>query len=266
MPYPHDDAKLKVWETGLSDHIAKDAAPWDEYDTQIQLVTGVYNRHLAGVSSFPTLDWQVVKAICWVESGAVNPAWKTAPMQIGVNGDPGLRELLTSPTGKLILPPEYAKVLTVSNVPVNGNLNIEAGVGYVLKIMAMFGMQADPAAAPAPTPVATPTPAPAPPVPAGVAAHHPVHGQAAHHKLHHAAKPKVHSHLAIVGWRPFTLQWIAKHYNAGDGNYADKLQFSLDLITGKIKPQLAPTPPPKAHKPKHHVPLRLPAKHIHGRA
>ena len=144
MPYPHDEAKLKSWETGLSAQIAKDPKPWDDYDLQIKTVCQVYDKHLAGVSGYVPLDWQLIKAITWVESGAAIEAWKTAPMQIGVNGDPGLRELLTSPTGKLILPPEYAQMLTVSNVPANGNLNIEAGVGYVLKVTANFGMLDDP--------------------------------------------------------------------------------------------------------------------------
>ncbi|GGH06950.1 hypothetical protein [Silvibacterium dinghuense] len=271
MPYPHDEAKLKQWEVQLSDEIAKNPAPWNSYDAQLQLVTNTYNKFLSGTANYQPIDWQVIKAITWVESGAANAAWQTAPMQIGVNGDPGLRELLTSPTGKLVLPPEYANMLTVSNVPVNGNLNIEAGVGYVLKITAMFGLQADPPPAPAATPAApasgaapaAPPVAPAPVTPAPASAAH-KSAPAAHGKSHHPkhpAPPKVHKHLAIIGWRPRTLQFIAKHYNAGDGNYADKLQFALDIITGKIKPERAPAPPPK-HPAKKHTPMRVPA---HGR-
>ena len=67
----------------------------------------------------------------------------------------------------------------------------------------------------------------------------------------------MHKHLAIIGWKPRTLQLIAHHYNAGDGNYADKLQFALDIMSGKIKPEAAPAPPPKP-KPKHKTPLRIP--------
>lgn len=317
MPYPHDDAKLKSWEQGLSGQIAKSPAPWNDYDTQIKAVCAVYDKHLTGVSGYVPLDWQIVKAIAWVESGAANAAWKTAPMQIGVNGDPGLRELLDKPAGKLILPQEYARVLTVSNVPVNGNLNIEAGVGYVLKIAANFGMQADtppPPSGPAliqkagspqaasmfgnpgsgqlawnfgapclpgllspglfPPGLSTPsllpafgpvaTPASTTPPPTAAAPHpaskpskggpHPAHGH--HPARHKVALPK---HLAIVSWKPLTLQFIAKHYNAGDGNYADKLQFALDIMSGKIKPEAAAQPAPKhAHRPQH-PPMRVPS-------
>lgn len=242
MPYPHNETTLKRWETQLSDQIAKDPKPWDSYDTQIQLVTSTYNKFLGNTAHYQLLDWQLIKAITWVESGAADHrVWPTAPMQIGVNGDPGLRELLTSPAGKLILPPEYAKTLTISNVPVNGNLNIEAGTGYVLKITAIFGMQADP------TPPAKS---------ASAAAHKPA--PVAHGKSH-SAPPKVHKHLAIIGWHPRTFELIARHYNAGDGNYADKLQFAFGIITGKIKPERAPAPPPK-HSAKKHTPMRIPAQ------
>lgn len=306
MPYPHDDAKLKSWETGISSSIAKDAAPWNEYDTHIQTVCAVYNKHLAGVSGYVPLDWQLIKAIAWVESGATSTAWKTAPMQIGVNGDPGLRELLTSPTGKLILPPEYAKVLTVSNVPVNGNLNFEAGVGYVLKVTASFGMQtvmsgeelagllykrvaefgletytalqpslsslsaAGPfgefgvtsALTPGLFPMGFPSVASAEPgskpAEAAPAAGHASGKHGRHRTAKHAARPHPKQQLAIVGWKPRTLQFIAKHYNAGDGNYADKLQFALDLMSGKVKPEAAAAPHPAPHAAKH-PPMRVPA-------
>lgn len=241
MPYPKDEAKLKAWEDDRSNAIASDAAPWDAYDTQIQLVTTVYNEHLKDVAGYTPLNWQIVKAITWVETGALAKEWKTAPMQIGNPGDPGLRDLLATPQGKLILPQEYAQVLTLSNAASTGNLNIEAGVGYLLKILAIFGMVPD--AVPA-------VPASAASAPAAASgpqgSHHA--SRAAHH---HASKPKhPPKHLAITGWRPVTLEYIAKHYNSGDGNYSDKLQFALDLIQGKIKPQLA----------QKHTPTRSPAK------
>ena len=231
MSYPKDAKSLKLWEDGLSHAIAKDSAPWNAYDAKIKTVVQRYNEHLRGVSSFQPLDWQIVKTMIWVESGANNDAWLTAPMQIGVNGDPGLRDLLTSPHGKMILPPEYASTLTVLNVPTGGERNIQAGTGYLLKILAKFGM--------VPTIPAAPKVPSMPQMPALKLAHHP------HHHAHAA------THLAIVGWHPATLEFIAHRYNSGDGNYAGKLRFALDIIQGKVVPPLAPPPPPAHHHHQH---------------
>jgi hypothetical protein len=276
MPYPYDKNKLEKWERGISHEVATDRSHWDEYDSQIQRVTAVYNRHLNGVAGYIPLNWEIVKAMIWVETGTSPIAWEKAPMQIGVNGDPGLRELLTSAAGKLILPPEYAKVLTMANVPVDPTLNIEAGVGYLLKILATFGFVPDSAPAPFPSVAfsfASPTFSsslleflPPPPastpfafatldaaMPADAAlfpfSMSPSPADGTHSSKKHAAK-KIHSkpkkHLTIVGWKPFTLDYIARHYNAGDGNYPGKLQYCLDIIQGKITPQALPAKPAAA--------------------
>lgn len=43
----------------------------------------------------------------WVETGAENAEWKTKPMQIGVQGDPGLASPLRGDEGgDLIIPPQ----------------------------------------------------------------------------------------------------------------------------------------------------------------
>ena len=137
-------------------------------------------------------------------------------MQIGVNNDPGLGDLLTSPQGRLILPPEYQRTLTSANVPANGDFNVMAGIGYLHKILARFGQIADVAAT-----LQTPRPA-LPVVPAKPNTLHPAH---AHH--HHHLAPK--QHLGIVGWRTFSFNFVAEHYNVGDGNYLDKLSSAYSL-------------------------------------
>ena len=45
----------------------------------------------------------------WVETGAGDHQWTSAPMQCGVNHDLGLGDLLDKPQGHLILPPQYQK-------------------------------------------------------------------------------------------------------------------------------------------------------------
>jgi hypothetical protein len=108
-----------------------------------------------------------------------------------------------------------------------------------------------------PKPAAIP-PGPQPPPPVGKHGHPIKHAAHPHHPAKHKHPAPPPKHLAIVSWKPLTLQFIAKHYNAGDGNYADKLQFALDIMSGKIKPEAAPPPKPKApHKPKH-PPMRVP--------
>ena len=140
MPYPKDEQSLKFWEEALSHAIAKDPDPWNAYDPKIQMAVQQYNDQLRGISNFQPLDWQVIKAMTWVESGANSSKWKSAPMQIGLNGDPGLRDLLTSPQGKMILPQQYARTLTLLNVHTDGEKNIQAGTGYLLMVLAKFAM------------------------------------------------------------------------------------------------------------------------------
>lgn len=139
-------------------------------------------------------------------------------MQIGVNHDPGLRDLLSTPQGRMILPPEHASKLTVTNVPIDPNLNIAAGIGYLLKCLAIYGNVPDPPPVP---PAAAPTPA------------LPQHGHHGHHRHVSPAVPQ--THLAITGWRAFEYSYVALHYNAGDGNYEDKLKYAYSLIQSRAK-------------------------------
>lgn len=50
---------------------------WHEYDCDIQRIVSLFNRHLAG-GSYKPLDWRLIKAMLWTESGGPNrPAWKS---------------------------------------------------------------------------------------------------------------------------------------------------------------------------------------------
>ena len=79
-------------------------------------VVQTYNTFLAATKGYVPLDWKIVKALSWVESGALNPEWATRPMQIGVSSDPGLHQILETRSGKLLLPDVYKKTLTMANV------------------------------------------------------------------------------------------------------------------------------------------------------
>ncbi len=113
---------------------------WHEYDCDIQQVVDEFNRHLAGTAGFRALDWRIVKAMIWTETGGpTNPAWRSNPMQIGNPGDPGLRALLFgSEGGDLVLPPEIKKRLIGTTIRGNPVMNMRAGVGYLLMRLAHY--------------------------------------------------------------------------------------------------------------------------------
>lgn len=92
------------WKMGIDSA----GADWDDYDPEIRRIVLQYNLHLRDTPRFMDLDWRLVKAMMWTESGPQDGAWKTKPLQIGVTGDPGLRALLFGDEGsELIVPPCY---------------------------------------------------------------------------------------------------------------------------------------------------------------
>jgi LysM repeat protein len=98
-----------------------------------------YNRHLSGTAGYMPLDWQMIKAMVWVETGANNSEWNSKPMQIGVVGDPGMTSLLSGKEGgDLILPPALKGRLSTGSVRAIPAHNIRAGVGYLLMRLANF--------------------------------------------------------------------------------------------------------------------------------
>lgn len=98
---------FEKWQDGLNK--AVDNAEWDVYDCNIQTAVNAFNRHLAGTAGYFPLDWQLIKAMMWVETEAGKDLWKSNPMQIGMPGDPGLRALLSDKEGgHLIVPPSLA--------------------------------------------------------------------------------------------------------------------------------------------------------------
>jgi hypothetical protein len=120
---------------------ARSDSSWNEYDNIIQQTVSAYNTHLAESPAFTRLDWKVIKAMVWTESGGPsNPAWKARPMQIGNQGDPGLDALLSgNEGGDLVTPPSIRNDLTIQNAASQPEKNIQAGVGFLLMRAARFG-------------------------------------------------------------------------------------------------------------------------------
>lgn len=113
---------------------------WNDYDCDIKRVVTEFDQHLSNQGGYRPLDWRLIKAMIWTESGGPdNRAWKRNPMQIGNPGDPGLRALLSADEGgSLILPPSVAKTLSEVTAHSSPLMNIRAGTGYLLMRLARF--------------------------------------------------------------------------------------------------------------------------------
>lgn len=225
------------WEDGLNKAVRD--KKWNAYDCEVRMAVDEFNHHLHRTPGFKTLDWKLIKAMLWTETGAASPEWKTKPMQIGVAGDPGLTALLSGiEGGELVLPAAWQARLSFGSVTTIPSHNIRAGVAYLLMRMAYFDHR---------TVIATDA--------AGIQ-HTTVEPGDSLAKIARKNKStpdilrrmndgvstlrvgqtlkfqKGRVEQVITGWRPITTTTIAQRYNGGgDPNYARKLDHALALIT-----------------------------------
>ena len=217
---------------------AKHDLRWNVYDGEITVAASEFNRHLSNAKGYVPLDWRLIKAMVWTESGGPgSPVWNFRPMQIGNPGDPGLSALLSGKEGgEIIMPPELKNRLTADNAGIP-SFNIRAGIAYLLMRSADYGfvnvttdskvydytVQAgdslDRIAKQQGTTVATlrqlnPTAAVLRP------------GQLIRYQK--ASVEKI-----VTRWHPITTELAAKKYNIGDQNYAKKLDYCLSIIKGQ---------------------------------
>ncbi|MET3214820.1 UNVERIFIED_ORG: hypothetical protein ABIC48_002564 [Burkholderia territorii] len=233
---------FEKWQDGIDKAVGD--TRWDSWDCEIRMAVDEYNRHLSGIAGYRPLDWQLIKAMLWVESGAADSEWNSKPMRIGVSGDPGLASLLSgNEGGDLILPPAWNGQLTMGSVRSMPAHNIRAGIGYLLMKTAHYeyrsvsnadvkiyevivkpGDSLDKIAKAQASTVDTlrklnPTATVLRP------------GQAL--KYQKASVQRV-----ITSWRQISTTLIAQRYNGGgDFNYAAKLDYALKAIqkrTGAI--------------------------------
>ena len=114
--------------------------PWNKWDEEIKITVNTFNSYLANTPNYKNLDWQLIKAMLWTESGAKHKAWDSRPMQFGNIGDQGKGDLLSpDPIKKqeyeLIVPKKYRTKLDT------GAYNISQGIAYLLKRLANFGFK-----------------------------------------------------------------------------------------------------------------------------
>ncbi len=230
---------FEKWQHGINKAVDDDK--WNFWDCEIQSAVDEYNLHLASTPGYTPLNWRLIKAMIWVETGAESNKWKSNPIQIGNPGDPGLRALLVgNEGGELIVPPALKVRLTEATVAINPAHNIRAGIGYLLMRTAKYAVKS---IADSDTGIYTVT------VRAGdsltkiakengstievVQKLNPnakalAPGQTL--KYQKAALKKI-----IVGWKSISTSSIATSYNVGDPMYAKKLDYALALIRkGKV--------------------------------
>ena len=228
------------WQDGIDSAVGN--VKWDVYDCEIQLAISEIDRHLSGVAGYRPLDWQLIKAMAWTETGANNDFWKYNPMQIGMyNSDPGLSALLYgNEGGDLILPPTWKARLNRSSVTTIPAHNIRAGIGYLLMKIANFAVKS---VLDEDTKIYTAT------VKAGDSLDKlaKLHGSTVEvmKKLNPLAQvlhpgqvvnyQKASIKKVIVGWKPITASTIGSNYNGtGDSLYVKKFNYALNALR-KVK-------------------------------
>jgi len=227
---------FEKWQDGISSAIGN--PKWSLYDCEIKIAVSEFNQHLANTAGYRQLDWQLIKAMLWTETGASSADWKIRPMQIGVPGDPGLASLLSGKEGgELILPPSWKGRLTAATARSIPSHNIRAGTGYLLMRMASFDYKSIPASDTAAIHEMTVRPGDS------LAKIAKASGSTTEilrnlntdtMRLHPGQTLKYQQGSVqrfITGWRPLTTAMISQRYNGGgDANYAKKLDYALSLI------------------------------------
>jgi LysM repeat protein len=221
---------------------SKTDAQWNEYDADIKTAVGEFNVHLGKTTGYVALDWHLIKAMVWTESGPYAPEWKTRPMQIGNAGDPGLAALLGGKEGgELIMPPALTISLTTATASTPG-MNIRAGIGYLLMRSTNYAFQDTPDVADTKFYEYTVKP--------GDSLDKIAKNQGTTAGLLKKSNPTAGNLIkpgqklryqkgavkkVISGWKAINTATIASRYNTtlGDPNYSKKLDYCLSIMDKK---------------------------------
>lgn len=217
---------------------AKTDERWNAYDGHIHRILAEFNAHLMGEKGYRPLEWRLIKAMIWTESGGPSTrAWSSRPMQIGNPGDPGLRALLQAAEGgALIIPPAYRHSLTIASAVSSAEMNIRAGVAYLLMRLAKFDFASVLDSRDASIHEVV--------VRSGdsfsrIAAKEgtTIHTLKNHNPTTAILRPgqrlkyrKASLRKVIVGWEQATPETAARLYNVGDPGYATKLRYCLSVM------------------------------------
>lgn len=229
------------WRISIKNAVT-DAA-WDTYDGSIKDILLQYQQHLTG-TNMPALDWHLIKAMLWVETGPQSAKWSTIPMQIGAFlADKGLNAVLKGTENTFeVMPSQLRKDLSFKTATSDPIVNIQVGIGYLLARMCQTKefSEVDPAdkgfehivekSAPSFSDIAR------------------KFGSSAEvlMKINHTASAALHvgdkllikkaiNGKRIMSWTEFTEEKIAERYNGngingiGDEFYAKKLHYALPV-------------------------------------
>lgn len=214
---------------------------WDEYDALIKAQVADYAKRFKALEN--KVDWKIIKAMVWTESGGItSPQWKARTMQIGNSGDPAYAVLKDAQEGSdLVMSAELKLAIKTESID-KPELNIKAGMAYLYTKMVktlfqsvldtkdskpyeytvVAGDSLDKIAKKVGTTVdelRASNPGSTGIIRAGQKL-----------KYRKAAIIRV-----ITGWREFTVDTIADAYNGGgDSTYAEKLTY----ITTELFPKL----------------------------
>ena len=105
-------------------------AKWDKYDNIIKAEVDSYALKFKALAS--KVDWLLLKAMLWTESGGpTNSAWNTRPLQIGNTGDPAFAVLKNGAEGSDLIMSDDLKKSIASGSINTPEVNIKAGITYL---------------------------------------------------------------------------------------------------------------------------------------
>lgn len=219
---------------------------WDAYDDTIKKEAALYKSKFSANPALPNVNWLILKAMLWNESGGpLNPQWTKRTMQIGNKGDPALAVLTGGKEGShLIAAPDLISSLQAGQDG-QPKINVRAGLAYLYTRMATFDHTS--------VRDATDTKVHTYKVVGGdnlskIARK--VHStvaelEAMNPKAKRMIRPgdildyhKASIKMVITGWRAFDTKTVAARYNGGgDTNYEAKLNYLLTEVIAKLDPK-----------------------------
>jgi hypothetical protein len=223
------------WKQTVNDGLTNKL--WDEYDQLIKSEVASYNTRFEDTPGFGELDWLIVKAMLWSESGGPkSAAWTSRPMQIGNKGDPGYSTLKSSKEGADLIMSEELKIdIRTKNIN-DPHLNIRAGVAYLFVRMVKTDMESvldlsDKEEHEHTVETGDSLSSIANKVGSTVEILQQMNPEATVLKLNQKIKyRKAQIQRVIKGWREFSYGNISQRYNVGDPDYAEKLKYVMSLF------------------------------------
>ncbi len=228
-------ALTEEWKRTFDDALTN--PQWDQYDDLIRREIEEYNQRFKATPGFRALDWNLAKAILWVESGGPgNPAWTSRAMRIADRGDPGFHVLRGGQESAPAIISDNLRMALSGDIN-DPRINIRAGIAYLLTRLALSELQS------VDDPINTKL------RPYTVQAGDTWPAIAARGELGTTEQSlrqvnpgvdlqpgitiqvrKARVKRVITGWRPANMNTLSRYNGRGDVDFAAKLAYALALI------------------------------------